>query len=140
MNDGQTISRGINERNSCARVRSSVIFRTDVIILPCIPYFAGAKGGAFRLLGFVVMFKCMFKHNIGGAGMVKTITIRDEVYEKLSAVKGKEESFSELFERLLEDVDSVKVLKKLRGSVEFVPREKEKLLGEIRQRRAERRS
>ena len=49
-------------------------------------------------------------------------------------------AFSDLFERILENVDPIKVLKKLRGSVEFVPREKEKLLGEIRQRRAERRS
>ena len=71
--------------------------------------------------------------------MPKTITIRDEVYEKLSTVKGEEESFSELFERLLEDVDPVRVLKKLRGSVEFAPGEKEKLLEKIRQRRAERR-
>ena len=32
--------------------------------------------------------------------MVKTLTIRDDVYERLAAIKGKDESFSELFERL----------------------------------------
>ncbi|MDI6643101.1 MAG: antitoxin VapB family protein [Candidatus Hodarchaeaceae archaeon] len=34
--------------------------------------------------------------------MVKTITIRGDVYEKLTAVKGEDESFSELLERLVE--------------------------------------
>ena len=34
--------------------------------------------------------------------MVKTITIRDEVYRKLLAIKG-EESFSDLIERLIEE-------------------------------------
>jgi predicted CopG family antitoxin len=71
--------------------------------------------------------------------LVKTITIRDEIYEKLSAVKGKDESFSELFERLVEGADPIKILRRLRGSIEFKPGEKEKLLAEIRARRAERR-
>ena len=34
--------------------------------------------------------------------MVKTITIKDKVYKKLVSHKGKEESFSDLFERLME--------------------------------------
>jgi predicted CopG family antitoxin len=69
--------------------------------------------------------------------MVKTITIRDEVYKKLVSVKKKDESFSELFERLAEGRDSVETLKRIRGTVEF--REKEKLLAEINAKRAERR-
>jgi predicted CopG family antitoxin len=69
--------------------------------------------------------------------MVKTITIRDEVYKKLLSAKKKDESFSELFERLAKDRDSVETLKRIRGTVEF--REKEKLLAEINAKRAERR-
>jgi len=64
--------------------------------------------------------------------LVKTLTIRDEVYRKLSAVKGEDESFSELLERLVEGADSIKILGKLRGTVEFKGGEKEKLLTEIR--------
>ncbi len=51
--------------------------------------------------------------------MVKTITIRDEVYEKLLTIKGKEESFSQLFDRLVECTLPVETLKTLRGKVEF---------------------
>lgn len=69
--------------------------------------------------------------------MVKTITIRTEVYDKLAAVKGRDESFSQLFERLLSERSSTDLLRKLRGSVEF--RHKEKLLSEISRRREERR-
>lgn len=56
--------------------------------------------------------------------MTKTITIRDEVYKKLLAVKKKDESFSKLFERLLEGMNSVEILMKLRGCVEFKDKEK----------------
>ena len=45
--------------------------------------------------------------------MVKTITIRDEVYGKLLIIKGKEESFSELFDRLVECTSPVETLKNL---------------------------
>ncbi|MEM1985723.1 MAG: antitoxin VapB family protein [Nitrososphaeria archaeon] len=69
--------------------------------------------------------------------MTKTITIRDEVYKKLLKVKREGESFSELFERLIENVSSVETLKKLRGCVEF--KDKETLLKEIYSLRAERR-
>jgi len=69
--------------------------------------------------------------------MVKTITIRDEVYKKLSTVKKKDESFSELFERLTEGKNPIEILTKLRASVEF--KEKEKMLSEIYASRAERR-
>ena len=69
--------------------------------------------------------------------LVKTITIRDEVYRKLLAVKHEDESFSELLERLLGNVNPLDLLSKLRGSVEF--RDKEKMVSEIRTLRAERR-
>jgi predicted CopG family antitoxin len=69
--------------------------------------------------------------------MVKTITIRDEVYKKLVSAKKKDESFSELFERLTGGTDSVETLKRIRGTVEF--REKDKLLAELNTKRAEHR-
>lgn len=69
--------------------------------------------------------------------MVKTITIRDEVYRKLAAIKREGESFSEFFERLAESSNPIKTLVGLRGCVEF--RDKEKILSEIRALRAERR-
>jgi predicted CopG family antitoxin len=69
--------------------------------------------------------------------LVKTITIREEVYRKLLAVKKKDESFSELFDRLAENKDPLETLSKLRGSVEF--RKKKEMLSEIYSSRAERR-
>ena len=76
----------------------------------------------------------MFKHIFY---MVKAITIRDEIYKKLLTIKRKDESFSELFERLIGNMDSLEVLKKLRGCVEF--KDKEKMLLEIYNLRAEHR-
>lgn len=69
--------------------------------------------------------------------MTKTITIRDEVYRKLLTVKGENESFSQLFERLVEGMSPVETLTRLRGCVEF--KDKEKMLSEIHALRAERR-
>jgi predicted CopG family antitoxin len=69
--------------------------------------------------------------------LVKTITIREEVYRKLLTVKKKDESFSELFDRLAENKDPLETLSKLRGSVEF--RKKKEMLSEIYSSRAERR-
>jgi len=69
--------------------------------------------------------------------LVKTITIREEVYRKLLAVKKKDESFSELFDRLAESRDPLETLSKLRASVEF--RKKKEMLSEIYSSRAERR-
>lgn len=69
--------------------------------------------------------------------LTKTITIRNDVYRKLVRIKHEDESFSELFERLVEGVSPIETLKKLRGCVEFV--DKEKMLSEIYARRAERR-
>ena len=70
--------------------------------------------------------------------MTKTITIRDEVYNKLLAVKREDESFSELFERLAEGSNPLDTLKKLRGCVEFS--DKERMLSEIYGARDERRA
>ena len=69
--------------------------------------------------------------------LTKTISIRDEVYRKLLKIKRKDESFSELLDRLAEGANPVKTLKELRGCVEF--REKEKMLLEIHEARTERR-
>ena len=69
--------------------------------------------------------------------MTKTITIRDKVYRKLLTVKRRDESFSQLFERLTDDVSAPKLLRKLRGRVEF--RDKNEMLSEIRTHRVERR-
>jgi predicted CopG family antitoxin len=69
--------------------------------------------------------------------MVKTITIKDEVYRKLSELKREDESFSDLFERLTECQDSRQLLVSLRGAVDF--KDKDRLLSEIYASRAERR-
>jgi predicted CopG family antitoxin len=62
----------------------------------------------------------MFKVSLNTAYMVKTITIKDEVFNRLSLQKGIDESFSDLFERLLNNqVSGILALKELRGSVEF---------------------
>ena len=69
--------------------------------------------------------------------LVKTITIRDEVYRKLLSVKRENESFSELLEKLIEGADSLETLKRLRGCVEF--RDKDRMLSEFYASRAEHR-
>ncbi len=69
--------------------------------------------------------------------MVKTITIRDDIYKKLLAIKRPGESFSDLFERLVKSVGTNDILIRLRASVEF--RDKDKLLSEIASLREERR-
>ena len=69
--------------------------------------------------------------------LVKTITIREEVYKKLLEVKEENESFSKLFERLIESANPVETLKKLRGCIEF--KDKNKILSEIYTSRSERR-
>jgi len=67
--------------------------------------------------------------------LTKTITIRDEVYRKLLTVKKENESFSKLFERLVEGANPIETLTRLRGCVEF--KNKEKMLSEIHALRAE---
>jgi len=63
----------------------------------------------------------------------KTITIREDTYRKLLAVKREDESFSDLFDRLVSG--SVGALKALRGSVEFET--KDEMLREMRKKREE---
>ena len=70
--------------------------------------------------------------------MTKTLTIKDDVYEKLIAVKDSDESFSELFVRLVEQGSSVEVLRKMRGKLIFT--DKQKLLSEISARREQKRA
>ena len=67
--------------------------------------------------------------------MVKTITIREEVYTALTKVKKKDESFSELFDRLLKSTSSIGLLTKLKGSIEL--KQKTKILSEIYPKRSE---
>ncbi len=69
---------------------------------------------------------------------MKTITIRDEVYRKLLAIKREDESFSDLFERLAEGGDPRETLRRLRGCIEFT--DKEGMLSEIYGAREERRA
>lgn len=71
--------------------------------------------------------------------LTKTITIRDEVYRKLLRVKRENESFSELFDRLIEGVSLTEVLRGLRGCIVLDEDDKEKMLSEIYAARAEHR-
>jgi predicted CopG family antitoxin len=71
--------------------------------------------------------------------LVKTLTIREDVYRRLVALKRDGESFSELFERLAEQHETSAVLQKLRGLVSFEPEQKQKILEEIYAKRLERR-
>ena len=71
--------------------------------------------------------------------MVKTITIKDDVYRKLVAKKGKGESFSDLFKRLIDEnvYNDIDALKKLRGSIEFDQEIKDKIFTDIALKRYE---
>ncbi len=71
--------------------------------------------------------------------MTKTLTIRDEVYEKLVSVKGKDESFSGLLERLLDRYTPSEILKSLRGKIELRKDQKRRLLREMNLRMKEHR-
>ncbi len=70
--------------------------------------------------------------------MVKTITIKDEVYEKLRMLKG-DASVSDLIERLIEGGKGIEVLKKIRENIELSGEEKEAILKEIYRKRDEKR-
>lgn len=59
------------------------------------------------------------------------------MYRKLLTLKKRDESFSRLFERLVENMSALETLKKLRGCAEF--KDKEEMLSEIRALRTERR-
>lgn len=77
---------------------------------------------------------------LSASNMTKTLTIRDAVYSKLISVKGKDESFSELFERLVESRSPSEVLASLRGRIEMSVVAKRKMLSDIGRMREERRT
>ncbi|MGN6624320.1 MAG: antitoxin VapB family protein [Candidatus Nitrosocosmicus sp.] len=55
--------------------------------------------------------------------MFKTITIQEIVFKRLTLKKGKEESFSNLFEWLLDrQVSVLETLRKIRGSIDLSDR------------------
>ena len=64
---------------------------------------------------------------------------KENVYTKLVAVKGKDASFSELFERLVEDQSPAEILKPLRGNIELGKDQKRRLLAELDFQREKRR-
>ncbi len=69
--------------------------------------------------------------------MTKTLTIRDEVYERLIKIKRENESFSDLFMRLSEEENALMLLERLRGSIDLP--EADELIEEIYEKRVERR-
>ena len=79
-------------------------------------------------------------HEVFGAWLMKkgfkNITIKSRVYERLSAMKQKNESFSDLFERLIQR-SNLDTLRGLRGSVEF--ENKDELLEDINKKIREQR-
>ncbi len=52
-----------------------------------------------RISHLKYIFKYMFKHKHNMS--FKTITIKDRVYEELIKIKGEDESFSDLFEKMV---------------------------------------
>ncbi len=66
----------------------------------------------------------------------KTITIKNSVYKKLLLLKQKDESFSDLFERLSNK--NIAVLQNLRGSNSF--ENKDEMLKDIYRKRREKRT
>lgn len=67
----------------------------------------------------------------------KTITIKEDIYKMLLGVKRKNESFSNLFERLVKSKSGLDILKELRAGFEF--ENKDALLKELYENRKERR-
>ncbi|HEC77290.1 MAG TPA: antitoxin [Thermoplasmatales archaeon] len=65
----------------------------------------------------------------------KTLTIKEEVYKKLVAIKREDESFSDLLEKL--SGKDIAILRKLRGSINI--KEKDEMIKDIYKRREERR-
>ena len=65
----------------------------------------------------------------------KTLTIKKDIYDRLLTMKKKDESFSELFDRLSRK--NVDILRRMRSTIEF--KEKEKMIAEIYNKRKEKR-
>ncbi|MHA1399445.1 MAG: antitoxin VapB family protein [Candidatus Heimdallarchaeaceae archaeon] len=63
----------------------------------------------------------------------KTISIKEEIYNKLVSLKRKDESFSDLLERLTKSVNTITILEQLKGTIDF--RDTEELIDEIRKKR-----
>lgn len=63
----------------------------------------------------------------------KNIQVTDEVYERLNQLKRRNETFDDLFKRLVEKEDSLKILTKLQGTID-IP-DKEKLVNKIYKKR-----
>lgn len=70
--------------------------------------------------------------------MVKTIMIRDDVYEKLRVLKG-DASLSDFIESLIGDGRGIEVLKTIRETIDLSSEEKEAILKEIYGKRNEKR-
>ncbi len=70
--------------------------------------------------------------------MVKTITIRDDVYEKLCMLKG-DAPLSDLIEKLIVGGKGIEVLKKIRETIVLSSEEKEAILNAIYSKRDEKR-
>ncbi|HDN82912.1 MAG TPA: antitoxin [Candidatus Altiarchaeales archaeon] len=65
----------------------------------------------------------------------KTLTIKEDVYKKLVAIKREDESFSDLLDKL--SGKNVALLRKVRGSIDI--KEKDEMIRDIYSRRDERR-
>mgnify|MGYP006290789667 CR=1 FL=1 len=65
----------------------------------------------------------------------KTITIKERIYNKLLLMKRKDESFSDLFDRLSNS--NMKILEKMRASQTY--EDKQEMLHEITEKRKEKR-
>lgn len=65
----------------------------------------------------------------------KTLTIKESVYKRLLVMKRKDESFSDLFERLSRP--NIEILKKMRGCHTY--KDKEEMVREIYEKRKEKR-
>ncbi len=65
----------------------------------------------------------------------RTISVKEEVYVKLSRKKRKNESFNDLLERLVSSNSSLEALEEIRGSVEI--EDKDSFLQEVYKRRSE---
>jgi len=65
----------------------------------------------------------------------KTLTIKEDVYKKLVAIKREDESFSDLLDKL--SGKNVALLRKVRGSIDI--KEKDEMIRDIYAKRDERR-
>jgi len=71
--------------------------------------------------------------------MAKTITIRDDLYERLRALKG-DASLDDFIEQLLGGGKGTDVLRRMRKTLELSSEEKERILREIYMKREEKRA